>query len=95
MTSNNLSILGIANKAGKITLGTAACEKGLKSRKIKLLIVHESLSDRSKKHFSCLCEKYGVDIMITEESLGKALGKDYILVAGVTDKGFKKVITQA
>ena len=39
MTSNKISLLGIAYKASKVVTGTAACEKAIKERKIELLIM--------------------------------------------------------
>ncbi len=92
MTSNKLSLLGIAYKAAKVLVGTAACEKGIKERKIKLLIISSRVSERSMQHFGKMCEENGIDIIVTKEPFGKALGKEYILVAGVTDNGFKKAL---
>ena len=92
MTSNKTSLLGIAYKAGKVLVGTAACEKGIKENKIELLILDSSVSQRTLKHFKKLCEERDINIIVTDEPVGKALGKEYILVAGVEDKGFKEAL---
>ncbi len=87
-----MSLLGIAYKAKKVLTGTAACEKGIKENKIELLILNSSVSERTLNHFKKMCEEKDIDIILTDEPVGKALGRDYILVAGVTDKGFKEAL---
>ena len=87
-----MSLLGIAYKASKVLIGTAACEKGIKENKIELLILNSSVSERTSKLFKRLCEERNIEIIVTGEPVGKALGKEYILVAGITDKGFKEAL---
>lgn len=88
-------MLGLAFKAGKTMFGTAACEKGIKRKRIKLLIMHDSISQGSEKHFRTLCERSGVDILKLDMPIGKAIGKEYILLVGITDEGFKNAIINA
>ena len=95
MISNKLSLLGIAFKAGKVICGTAACEKGVKSNKIMLVILSGSISAGSEKHFKTLCERHSVDYIKLDEPVGKAIGKGHVLVVGITDNGFKKAVLKA
>lgn len=88
-------MLGLAFKAGKTMFGTAACEKGIKSKRIKLLIMHNSLSKGSEKHFRTLCERNDVDILKLDMPIGRAIGREYILLVGITDEGFKNAIINA
>lgn len=92
MTSNKLSLLGIAFKAGAVLAGTAACENGIKERKIKLLILNSAISEGSAKHFRNLCEASNIDIITTDQPIGDAIGRGYIMIIGITDEGFKKAI---
>lgn len=94
MASNNLAMIGLAFKAGKTLAGTAACEKGLKHRKIRLLLLQEELAPSSRKGFLELCESTGIHVITIGggDCLGDAIGRPGIMVLGVTDKGFANAI---
>lgn len=92
MTSNKLSYVGLAFKAGKTLCGTAACEKGIKHGKIKLLILQDSISENSEKHFRLLCERHNAALVKVQTPLGEAIGKTGIMIVGITDVGFKNAI---
>ena len=92
MTSNKLSYVGLAFKAGKTLCGTAACEKGIKHGKIKLLILQDSISAGTEKHFRLLCTRNNVALVKVQAPLGKAIGRAGIMIIGITDVGFKNAI---
>jgi len=92
VTSNKLSYVGLAFKAGKTLCGTAACEKGIKHGKINLLLIQDSISAGSEKHFRLLCSRHNAALRKVNEPLGEAIGRKGILVIGITDTGFKKAI---
>lgn len=94
MASNKLSMVGLAFRAGKTLIGTAACEKGLKHRKIDLLLLQEGLSPSSRKGFLELCESQSVKVITigSDDRLGDAIGRPGIMILGVTDKGFSNAI---
>ncbi len=75
-------------------IGTAACEKGLKHRKIYLLLLQEGLSLSSRKGFLELCENNGINVITisSDDHLGEAIGRPGIMVLGVTDRGFSDAI---
>ena len=85
-----MSYIGLAHRAGKTLTGTAACEIGIKRRKLKLLLLQEGLSQSSRKRFINLCEKNNVDVLIVSgyDGLGSAIGREGIMVLGITDNGF-------
>jgi ribosomal protein L7Ae-like RNA K-turn-binding protein len=87
-------MVGLAFRAGKTLAGTAACEKGLKHRKIYLLLLQEGLSPSSRKGFLELCENTGVEVITigNGDRLGDAIGRPEIMVLGVTDKRFAHAI---
>ena len=72
--------------------GTAACEKGIKYGKVKLLILQDSVSAGSEKHFRLLCTRHNVALVKVQASLGEAIGKAGIMIVGITDVGFKNAI---
>ena len=94
MASNSLSYVGLARRAGKVLAGTAACEKGIKKGKVKLLLLDEGLSGQSKDKFTNICDKYGIDVLTVTgyDVLGPAIGRPGIMVAGITDEGFADAI---
>lgn len=92
MISNKLSYVGLAYKAGKALCGTAVCEKGIKYSKIKLLILQDSISENSEKHFRLLCARHNVALIKVQTPLGEAIGKAGIMIIGITDVGFKNAI---
>ncbi len=92
MTSNKLTYVGLAYKAGKAICGTAACEKAIKHGKVKLLMLQDSISQGSEKHFRMLCAGHNVAVIKVQAPLGAAVGKAGIMVIGITDVGFKNAI---
>lgn len=89
-----MSYVGLAHRAGKTLAGTAACEEGLKRRKVKLLLLQEGLSPSSEKKFTYMCCKNNVDVLTVSgyDRLGPAIGRPDIMVLGITDDGFARTI---
>lgn len=94
MGSNRLSYIGLAYRAGSLLVGTAACEKGIKKEKVCLLLMQQGLSIGSKQGFIKLCERNNTDYLTVDEAdnIGSAIGRQQIMVLGVTDKGFANTI---
>ena len=73
MLKNRLfSILGLAQKAGKIASGEFATEKAVKSGLAYLVIVAEDASDNTRKKMTNMTTFYKVPLHITgtKEQLG-------------------------
>ena len=87
-------MVGLAFRAGKALIGTAACEKGLKQNKIELLLLQDDLSPSSAKSFVELCERKRTDVVTISgvERLGDAIGRPGIMILGIIDKGFANAI---
>ncbi len=87
-----LSLLSLAQKAGKITSGEFSTEKSVKSGKAFLVIVADDASDNTKKKFSNMCEYYEVPIYFfsDKENLGHHIGKEFRASLSVNDEGFAK-----
>ena len=86
MGSNSLSYVSLAYRAGHALAGTAACEKGIKQKKIKLLLMQRGLSEGTVEDFTRLCDRFGVQTRIMNESIGCAIGRPEIKLIGVTDQ---------
>ena len=84
-----LSLIGLARKAGKLTVGT---EGG----KVKLVIASAEASDNTKKRISNCAEYYGVCaeyVAVSPDMLGKAIGKTATACVSIDDENFVKLIT--
>lgn len=89
-----LSLLGLAQKAGKLASGDFAAEKAIVAGKAKLVLVAEDAAEETKKKYRALAEEYQVDCIVAANKieLGTAIGRDFRAVAVILDDGFKKGI---
>ena len=84
MINNNiLGLIGLAMKAGKIAFGADSVEESILKRKVKLVIVSEESSERTKSKFIKLCQNY---------NLSKTIGKSNKAVIGIKDINFANSI---
>ncbi len=93
--SKNLdSMLGFAQRAGKISSGTQAAEKSIIKDKAKLIIVAMDISDNSIKGIREKCKLKGIPIIqySTKEYLGHVIGKEFRAVISIDDQNFAKAI---
>ena len=78
MINNNiLGLIGLAMKAGKIAFGADSVEESILKRKVKLVIVSEESSERTKSKFIKLCQNYNIPIIIDGniDDLSKTIDK--------------------
>jgi ribosomal protein L7Ae-like RNA K-turn-binding protein len=79
-----VGLIGIAKRAGRLTVGTFQTEKNLKAGKALLILLDEGVSENTRKKLKqdgaqTVCLKSGL--------LQRALGEE-IMVASLTDAGF-------
>ena len=91
--SKKLRMLGLATRAGKVITGIDMCEKAVKQKKAKLIIIALDAAESTKKEFL----KSGLPYVTVEnkEILGKFTGKEYRSVCVVCDTGFAKAIQES
>ena len=89
-----LSLLGLAAKAGKIVSGEFATENAVKSGKAFLVLVAEDASDNTRKKFRDMCDFYEVPVYVfgDKEELGKYCGREFRASLAVQDENFAKAI---
>ena len=95
MINNNiLGLIGLAMKAGKIAFGADSVEESILKRKVKLVIVSEESSERTKSKFIKLCQNYNIPISIDGniDDLSKTIGKSNKAVIGIKDINFANSI---
>ena len=91
MTSNQwISLLGLANRARKITSGEELTIKEIRSGKAKLILLSSDASVNTAKKITDKCKSYQVPFRIVEnrQILGAAIGKESRVVIAVLDNGF-------
>ncbi len=96
MNDKLLSLLGIAKRAGKLTIGFDAAAASVKRGESALLLLSEELSDRSKRAVTELAQQYGTEYVYSGRSMeetGHALGRKQTGIVSVNDKGFALKIT--
>lgn len=87
-----LRLLGLANRAGKVITGIELCEKAVKSKKARLVVVTRETAKSTLELF----KNKDVPVICVEskEKLGNFTGKDIRSVAVVTDKSFADAIVK-
>lgn len=87
-----MSLLGLANRARKITSGEELTVKQIQSGGAKLILLSADASGNTTKKISDKCKSYEVPLKIVENRhlLGHAIGKEARVVVAVLDDGFAK-----
>lgn len=89
-----LSLIGLAQRAGRVASGEFATEKAVKSHQASVVFVAGDSSDNTKKMFTNMCAFYKIPMYIysDREALGHSIGKQFRASLAVMDAGFKKAI---
>ena len=96
MEAQAYNFLGLAQRAGKAFSGEAGAEAHLNRGNVKLVILAEDASDRTKRSFEELAAHRKTPVIIagTKVKLGLALGKSPRSVIVITDEGFARRLEQ-
>ena len=89
-----LGLLGITAKAGKIVSGADICYEEMQKQNIKILIIAQDASEKTKKNFIFYGNKYNIPVVIesTIEELSRAIGKKNRAIIGIKDINLSKEI---
>ena len=89
-----LSMIGLAQKAGKTASGEFSTEKAVKTGCAALVIVSTESSDNTKKKFRNMCTYYEVPYFEfgSKEELGHATGREMRASLAVQDAGFSEAM---
>jgi len=96
MNHKVLTLLGFAQKAGKVVSGETGCTAVIKQKKAFLVIVSEDASDNTKKQIKSLCQTNGIDCLEwgSKIDIGISIGKSPRSVIGVLEKRFADAIRE-
>ena len=89
------AMLGIAMRAGQLSLGESGVLKTVSSGTALFMILDADASDNTKKKFRNMCAYYQVPLFILKEDkemLGKAMGKEFRASAAVQDENFANAL---
>lgn len=94
INSKILGLIGLAMKAGKVSFGADNVEINIVKKKVKLVIISEDSSERTKSKFKDICERYNIPVIIDGdiESLSKTIGKNNKAIIGIKDINFANSI---
>lgn len=89
-----VSLLGLAQKAGKTVSGDFAVDSAIRSGKAQLLIIACDTSLNTKKDLYALAARYNVAVseVMTKDQLGNSIGKAHRASLAITDLGFSKAL---
>ena len=89
-------VLGLAQKAGKISSGDAGVKEALAAGKAKLLVIASDASPNTEKELRFLAAKSSVPVIICmkREELGLCIGKAPRAAIAVLDTGLAGLITK-
>ncbi len=92
MNEPGFGLLGLAQRAGKLSTGQEQCLKLVRRGKAKLIILAEDASENTKKVFYDKGKYYRVPVLEKGlmDQLGRILGKGPRAVVVLSDAGFAK-----
>ena len=94
MNEKQLSLLGLARRAGRLALGNEAVTEAIRKGSVRLVVLAADLSPRTADGIRRAAEEERLEVLELQASmdeLGMALGKRTGLIA-VNDAGFAKKI---
>ena len=88
-----LSLLGLAQRGGKLAVGARAVEKLVKQGQKPVVVLATDAGASQRAKLSKLQPVRAlVDDVLTGEEMAQALGRQKLVVVGVCDPGFRKGI---
>ncbi len=86
-------VLGLIQRARKLTTGTDLVINGLQKQEVYLVLVSSDASKNTKKKITDKANYYGVNILeIDDYLLNQSIGKMNVKVCGITDEGFANLL---
>ena len=88
------NLLGIAQRAGKLSAGTMAAKNSLMRRRAVLLIISEDIAENSREELLNCSNRQGIPTITfgNKYDLGTALGKAYRVAITINEAGMAQAI---
>ncbi|MCP3026081.1 YlxQ family RNA-binding protein [Halobacillus sp. A5] len=87
-----LNLLGLALRAGRLTLGEEQIVKEIQNKRAKLVLIANDTGKQTKKKLTDKCSFYHIPCYVVDdrETLSQAIGKSGRVAVAVLDQGFAK-----
>ena len=87
-------MLGISAKAGKVVCGNDATLEDIERHKVKLVIVAENASEKTKKNMRYVCEKNKIPLLEfgNIDEISRTIGKNNKAIIGIKSKSLSEEI---
>lgn len=94
MAERALGLLGLAARAGVLTIGTGATRAGLQRGEVRLVVLADDRSPRTEEKVERLARGTAVPVVIgpAAETLGARIGRGPVQAVGIVDPGFAEGI---
>lgn len=92
-----LDLLGIALRGGRLQVGTTAVKEGARAGELEAAVLAADAGGNARDRVLPLLEAAGVPVAEAADrrSLGRALGRDRVVIVGVTDAGLARAVMEA
>jgi ribosomal protein L7Ae-like RNA K-turn-binding protein len=91
------SLIGFAQKAGKISSGTMAAKTSLLRKRARVLVMSNDISEKTRDSLVGTCDKQNIPWVIlgNKTELGICVGKAYRVALTVNDENMAQAIVSA
>ena len=95
-SSKTLGLIGLAMRAGQLTLGSDATREALNKRRVYLLVLAEDAALATVKKLEEKAKETATPTvhLAKKAELGNILGRETVAVLGITNKPFAKGLIQ-
>lgn len=94
MKHKYLNLLGLANRAGKCSIGEERIIRDIRHRRAKLVLLANDTGWQTKKKISDKCKSYNIPYIVVDDrqTLSHAIGQTDRVAIAILDNGFAKKI---
>ena len=95
MINNKIwGLVGLAARARKVCFGADSVEQEIIKKKVKLVLIAEDSSKRTKTKFEKICNDNNVKFLILGDisTMSKAIGKNNKAIVGIEEENLAKQI---
>ncbi|MFQ5651402.1 MAG: L7Ae/L30e/S12e/Gadd45 family ribosomal protein [bacterium] len=89
-------LLGLANRARKVTLGMSGTSNSIKKGQCQLLILTMDISSNTRAKIAAAAEERKVRILTcgSKDEFGQIFGRAEVAIIGVEDAGFARALQE-
>ncbi|WP_077621929.1 L7Ae/L30e/S12e/Gadd45 family ribosomal protein [Sediminibacillus massiliensis] len=90
MSKDYLNLLGLAFRAGKLSLGEEAIIKDIQKKRAKLVLLASDIGPQTRKKLIDKCTFYNIPFLLADDrdTISQAIGKSGRVAIAVLDAGF-------